>query len=144
MAREIRTMIEIDAPANTVWAILIDFSRYSEWNPFIRSIRGEAKQGAQLEVLIQPPGGSSMTVRPVIAALQQEQELRWIGRLLLPSIFDGEHQFQLESDGEHRTRFIHREVFSGLLIPLLWQNLEAQTRQGFEEMNRTLKSRVEL
>lgn len=144
MAREIRTMIEIDAAANTIWTVLMDFSRYNEWNSFIRSIRGEAKQGAQLQVFIQPPGGSGMTFRPVIVALQLERELRWIGRLLLPGIFDGEHQFQIESVGENRTRLIHREFLSGLLVPLLWQNLETQTRQSFEEMNRALKNRVEL
>jgi hypothetical protein len=143
MAREINTTIEINAPANTVWAVLTDFSRYSEWNPFIRSIRGKAQQGEQLEILIQPPGGDGMTFRPVILALQPEAELRWLGRLILPGIFDGEHQFQLEPIGEHQTRLIHREIFSGLLVPLLWKNLDTKTRQGFEAMNQALKQRVE-
>ena len=143
MAKELNTNIEINAPATAIWEVLIDFSRYSQWNPFIRSISGEAKHGGQLEVFIQPPGGSTMTFRPVIVALQPGRELRWIGRLLLPGIFDGEHQFQIEPLGENRTRFIHREVFSGLLVPLLWRNLDSQTRQGFEEMNHALKTLVE-
>jgi hypothetical protein len=143
MAKEIKTTIEIDASASKIWAVLTDFSSYSEWNPFIRSIRGEAKQGGRLEILIQPPGGNGMTFRPVILALQPEHELRWIGRIMVPGIFDGEHQFQIEPIGVHRTRFIHREFFSGLLVPLLWQTLDTQTRQGFEEMNLALKNRVE-
>jgi hypothetical protein len=143
MPREIKTTIEIDAPTNTVWAVLTDFSRYSEWNPFIRSIRGKAQQGEPLEILIQPPGGTGMTFRPIILALQPEAELRWLGRLILPGIFDGEHQFQLEPIGEGRTRLIHGEVFSGLLVPLLWRNLDTQTRQGFEAMNHALKQRAE-
>jgi hypothetical protein len=143
MAREIRTTIDIDAPINIVWAVLTDFSQYSQWNPFIRSIHGPAKQGEQLEILIQPPGGTGMTFRPVILALRPEAELRWLGRLILPGIFDGEHQFQLEPIGAGQTRLIHREVFSGLLVPLLWRNLDTQTRQGFEAMNHALKQRVE-
>jgi hypothetical protein len=143
MAKEIKTTIEIDASVSTIWAVLTDFGRYSEWNPFIRSIRGQAKQGERLEIFIQPPGGNGMTFRPVILALQPEHELRWIGRIMVPGIFDGEHQFQLEPMGERRTRLIHGEVFSGLLVPLLWQNLDTQTRQGFEEMNNALKNRVE-
>jgi hypothetical protein len=143
MAREIQTTIEINAPASMVWAVLTDFSQYGEWNPFIRSIRGKAQQGEQLEILIQPAGDGGMTFRPVILALQPEAELRWLGRLMLPGIFDGEHQFQLEPIGEDRTRLIHREVFSGLLVPLLWRNLDTQTRQGFEAMNQALKQRVE-
>jgi hypothetical protein len=143
MTREIKTTIEIDAPTNTVWAMLTDFSRYSEWNPFIRSIYGKAQQGEQLEILIHPPGGKGMTFRPIILALQPEAELRWLGRLMLPGIFDGEHQFQLEPIGEARTRLIHRETFSGLLVPLLWRKLDTQTRQGFEAMNHALKQRAE-
>jgi hypothetical protein len=84
-----------------------------------------------------------MTFRPIILALQPEAELRWLGRLMLPGIFDGEHQFQLEPIGEARTRLIHRETFSGLLVPLLWRKLDTQTRQGFEAMNRALKQRAE-
>jgi hypothetical protein len=143
MAKELQTMIEINASTQKIWAALTDFSHYSEWNPFIRSIHGQAKQGERLEVFIQPPGGSGMTFRPIILALQPENELRWLGRLLLPGIFDGEHQFIIQPIGESRTRLIHREVFSGLLVPLLWRNLDTQTRQGFEEMNRALKKLVE-
>jgi hypothetical protein len=143
VTRELKTTIEIDASADAIWTVLTDFSRYSEWNPFIRSIRGKAKQGEQLEIFIQSPGGNGMTFRPVILALQPEHELRWMGRLILPGVFDGEHQFQIEPIGERRTRLIHREVFSGLLVPLLWRNLDTQTRQGFEEMNHALKSHVE-
>jgi hypothetical protein len=143
VARELKTTIEIDASADAIWSVLIDFSRYSEWNPFIRSIHGKAKKGEKLEVFIQSPGGNGMTFRPIILALKPEYELRWIGRVILPGIFDGEHQFQIEPIGEGRARLIHREVFSGLLVPLLWRNLETQTRQGFEAMNLALKTRVE-
>jgi hypothetical protein len=79
MAKELNTTIEIDAPAETVWEVLTDFSRYNQWNPFIRSISGEARQGGTLEVFIQPPGGNGMTFRPVILALQPGRELRWMG-----------------------------------------------------------------
>lgn len=143
MAKEIITNIQINAPSGTVWQVLTDFSRYSQWNPFIRSIQGEARQGGTLEVSIQPPGGNGMTFRPVILDLQPGRELRWRGRLLLPGIFDGEHQFQIEPLGENHTRFVHREVFSGLLVPFLWSSLDKQTRQGFEEMNRALKMQIE-
>ncbi len=143
MAKELKTHIEINASAKTVWQVLTDFSRYSQWNPFIRSIRGEAKQGETLEVFIQPPRANGMTFRPVILALQPERELRWMGRLLLPGIFDGEHQFQIEPLGENHTRFVQREVFSGLLVPFLWSSLDQQTRQGFEEMNHALKMQIE-
>lgn len=38
--REIRTEIIIAAPIEKIWAILINFSSYPRWNPFIRNIEG--------------------------------------------------------------------------------------------------------
>ena len=37
---------------------------------------------------------------------------------------------------------MHAETFNGLLVPFFDRVLE-KTRQGFEEMNRALKARVE-
>jgi hypothetical protein len=143
MAKELNTNIEIDTPVNAVWEALTDFSRYNQWNPFIRSIRGKAKQGEQLEILIQPPGVREMKFRPIVSSLRSERELRWVGQLLLPGLFDSEHQFQIEPLGESQTRLINREAFSGLLVPLLWRDIDTKVRQGFEEMNHALKKWVE-
>ena len=54
--RELRSEIEIDAPPERVWAVVTDFAAYPEWNPFIRRISGELREGARLEVRIAPPG----------------------------------------------------------------------------------------
>jgi len=50
--RELRREIEIDAPPERIWAVVTDFGAYQEWNPFIRRISGELREGARLEVKI--------------------------------------------------------------------------------------------
>ncbi len=45
---QIETEIEIAASPERVWSILMDFSAYPEWNPFIRSLSGVAKPGEKL------------------------------------------------------------------------------------------------
>src|SRR5437870_334548 len=70
------------------------------------------------------------------------RELRWLGRLGLPRLFDGEHIFQIEPLGPTRTRFIQRERFRGLLVPLMARSLNRDARRGFEEMNHALQARV--
>jgi hypothetical protein len=141
--RKIQTEIEINAPAEQVWQVLTDFAAMSEWNPFIRRISGRPRVGERLRVHLQPPGGRGMTFRPVVLQAVPERELRWLGRLLVPGLFDGEHYFQIEPLDERRVRFVHGERFSGLVLPLLWRGLVTNTRRGFEEMNRALKARAE-
>jgi hypothetical protein len=141
--RELETHIEINAPAQLVWQILTDFDRYPQWNPFIRRITGEPKAGNRLEVLIQSPNSRAMTFKPVIVCAQTCKELRWLGRFLVPGLFDGEHRFVIEPAGENRVLFTHAEIFKGMLVPILWKSLDRNTRQGFQQMNQALKTMAE-
>jgi hypothetical protein len=142
MAKELSHEIEIAAPPDVVWRVLAETDRYGDWNPFIRRLRGELRDGAKLEVEIAPPGGRPMTFKPTVVAAAPGRELRWLGRLLVPGLFDGEHCFFLEALPEGRTRFVQSERFSGLLVGLLGATL-SKTSAGFEQMNRALKVRAE-
>src|SRR5215211_770025 len=87
-----------------------------------------------------PPHGS----HPTVLAAAPAQELRWLGQLGVPGLFDGEHGFRIESMGTNRVRFIQDERFSGLLAPLVLHVIGRSTRQGFEAMNVALKARAEM
>ena len=140
--RRIETAIEIDAPPSRVWALLTDFARMPDWNPFIKSISGKLAPGAQLSVHIVPPGKSGMRFKPTVLSVRPERELRWLGRLLVTGLFDGEHYFLLEPIGEGRTRLTQGEKFSGLLVGPLSGTLAA-TEAGFKAMNAALKQLAE-
>jgi hypothetical protein len=140
--RELRREIEIDAPPERVWAVITDFAAYPEWNPFIRRISGKLRVGARLEVSIEPPGARAMTFKPTVRAVEANRELRWLGRLLLPGIFDGEHSHRIEPLEARRSRFIESERFSGVLVGLFKGTLD-KTETGFGQMNDALKVRVE-
>ena len=140
--RELRREIEIDAPPERVWAVVTDFGAYPAWNPFIRRISGELREGARLEVRIEPPGARAMTFKPTVRSVEANGELRWLGRLLLPGVFDGEHSLRIEPLDGGRSRFVQSERFSGLLVGLVKGTL-AKTEGGFEQMNTALKARAE-
>jgi len=141
--KRLHSEIEIDATAERVWRVLTDFASYPEWNPFIRSISGVPSTGERLEVRIEPPGGRGMTFRPMILTAEPGRELRWLGRLLVPKLFDGEHSFIIRPLEGDRVRFVHAEAFRGVLVPLFARSLDDGTRRGFEDMNRALKARAE-
>jgi hypothetical protein len=141
--KRIETEITIQGTPEQVWSFLTDFRKYSEWNPFIRQASGEAKTGARLKMRLHPPDGRPMTIRPTVRVALPGRELRWLGHLGLPGLFDGEHLFQLESAGAGRMRFRQNEEFRGILVHLLPNSIFERTQRGFDEMNRALRAAVE-
>jgi hypothetical protein len=140
---EIQTRIEIDATPARVWGVLVDFPSHPEWNPFIRSIAGTAREGETLVVTVQPQGGKPMTFKPTVLIAEPDRQLRWRGRFLVPGLFDGEHYFALASLANGQTELVHGEKFSGLLVPMAKSSLDGGTRAGFTAMNEALKARAE-
>ena len=140
---EIRTEIEIDAPVNEVWSILIDFKRHAEWNPFIREIAGELREGAQLQINLGPPGKRAMRFKPIVQMVEPQKAFRWLGHLFFSGLFDGEHIFELETAGKNATRFIQREKFNGLLVKFFRKSLDTDIKNGFIAMNEALKKEAE-
>jgi hypothetical protein len=45
--------------------------------------------------------------------------------------------------GEDKTRFVQREEFRGLLVPLMARSLDSGTKEGFVLMNQALKDLAE-
>lgn len=139
--REISTSVDIAATPAQVWGVLVDFPRYPEWNPFIREAAGETRAGQTLTLRMFPANGRPMTFRPLVLVANPGAELRWLGRLFVPGLFDGEHYFVLGAhDGG--TRLIHGERFAGLFVPLLRKVID-RTVGDFERLNAALKARVE-
>jgi hypothetical protein len=144
MPVRIETAIEMAASPALVWSVLMDFDAYFEWNPFVLQIRGPAVPGKHLLVSLRPPGRARiMSFKPRVLKVVDEREFRWLGRLIVPRLFDGEHYFRLEPIGTTGVRLIHGEVFSGFLVVLAKGSLLNSTRRGFDEMNSALKRRVE-
>jgi hypothetical protein len=137
--KQIYTEIEINAPINNVWNILTEFDKYPSWNPFIKSINGEVKEGSIFKVTLQQPGSKPITLSPRCLKFEKESEFRWLGHLLFPGLFDGEHIFILEKLDTNKTKLIQKENFKGILVPLLWKQLNTKTRNGFELMNQKIK-----
>jgi len=141
--KQLHTEININAPAKTVWDILTDFDQYPDWNPFIRSVTGDVREGGRLIVVLQPSGGKRMTFKPRCLRYSPNKEFRWLGNLFVSGLFDGEHIFELNEISDGVTKLVQRENFKGILVPLFWKQLNTQTRVGFESMNEKLKALVE-
>lgn len=138
---DIHTSIEIAAPAGAVWSALTDVESYPEWNPYTR-IEGEPRVGERLRVSPGPEAGRAPTFRPRVL-VADGRELRWLGHLLAPGLFDGEHSFVVEELEEGRSKFTQSEEFSGLLVGVLMRFIGEGTEANFRGVNEALKDRAE-
>ena len=76
----------------------------------------------------------------------------WAWRIMhsLPEI-DNNHLFsEYETYGHYlknrypdRVRFVDRELFNGLLVPLQARDIDTNSKHGFEAMDQALKTRAE-
>lgn len=143
MSRQLQAEVEVHGSAEQVWQVLTDFAAYHEWNPFIVKASGQAVPGSRLELQMRPPGRRATTFRPEVLEADPAHRLRWLGRVLVPGLFDGEHSFTIQPTGPGRVRLTQHEEFRGLLAPLLMALIAKPTLEGFHQMNQALKSRVE-
>ena len=141
-SHSIATEVEIEAPADRVWAELAAFDTYGDWNPFVRRLemQGALAVGEGIEVEIAPPGGDPMVFHPVITEVAPGRVFEWEGQLLIPGIFTGRHRFELVELAPGKTLLKHSERFHGILVPIF--DFTA-TLAGFEAMNAKLKERAE-
>lgn len=142
MKLKIQTEIIMQASPESVWRVLTDFDNYSAMDIFIKSVEGKVKEGERV-VLKMASSSSTVTFRPRILICKENKELRWLGNLLFKGLFDGEHFFILNDNGDGTTTLVHGEHFSGLLVPFLKNMIHTTTLDNFRHMNERLKQLVE-
>jgi hypothetical protein len=133
---------EVQAPIDTVWSALVDLERYRDWNPFLVEASGTVSPGERLRVRFRAPGHRAVAMRPTVIGFEPGRTFRWLGRLGIPGIFDGEHSHEVEAVDGGGSRYVQREEFRGVLVPFVG-GLISDTQRGFRAMNEALKARLE-
>ncbi len=136
--KKIYTEIDIDAPVEKVWDVLVDNKNYPSWNPYHVKVEGTLELGAKLNVEIHKPNGQKVEIEPHVMELERNKKLIWGGGI--SGVFKGVHVFELISLNKNKTTLIHRERFSGIVIP--FASLDA-IEEGYQLMNEALKRKVE-
>jgi hypothetical protein len=141
LMRTLDASVEIAAPPERVWELISDLPAYARWNPFIVRAGGELAVGGRLHITIAAPGHRPVTFRPTVLELEPGQSVTWLGRTLLPGLFDGHHTLSVTAT-EGGARFRTSEEVSGILVPLLG-GIMRDSQRGFELMAAAVKARAE-
>lgn len=138
---EVGAQVEIDAPAEHVWAALMDLPSYPIWNPFISSIEGTLRPGGTLQVSLHV-GGRSVTYQATVLAVTPNRLVSWSGEST-GGVFNTIFSFGIEPVRPGRVRFVARETRKGVAQVVEWL-LGSDIQSGLDQMAKSLRNRVEL
>ncbi len=146
MAGIFEVKIQIDAPVEWVWQVLIDFEHYGEWNPFITRIKGEAKIGSYiyLYVKLDPRVDSLRFTREMIVSLKEKQHLGYDSHFLSSSLFNAVRWQVLKSvDDGSKTIYHSSQKITGFASWPVTRTFGDKIAEGFEASSLALKARAE-
>ncbi|MDB9528589.1 SRPBCC domain-containing protein [Oscillatoria sp. CS-180] len=131
--------INIARPPEAVWAVLMDTSSYSEWATGVHRLEGQIENGALLKLSTVSKPQNFMDLR--VSKVESPKTFTVSGGLPL-NLFRGDRTVTLTPQPDGTTEFEMREVFSGLLEPILGRMLPDLT-ESFESYAAGLKQMCE-
>ena len=134
---------EISAPQAAVWDALLRKDQWRFWNTFLYDCDPglPLKQGGEIFLAMQRLEGDEETeFQPVITMMRPPYMMRWVSSI--PGLRT-EHIFELRESVPGRTRYIHKENFSGVLSKVFLPFIRQDERQGLRRMAQQLKMYVE-
>ena len=138
------TEIEINAPLSQVWLVLFHKEYWVKWNTFLfdRDSTKPFKPGEDVKLSLWRTQGEDETdFQPTVTLVQPEVSLAWVSQI--PGFRD-RHIFELQKIGVRRTKYVHREEFSGWLTRLFLPFIKEDEKKGMERMAYELKQYLEV
>ncbi len=135
--------IDINAPQGVVWDALVRKDQWRFWNTFLYDCDPglPMARGSEIFLSMQRLEGDEETeFQPVITMMRSPYVMRWVSSI--PGL-RSEHMFELRETVPGRTRYLHRETFSGILSKVFLPFIRQDERQGLRRMAQQLKMYVE-
>jgi hypothetical protein len=147
-----RASVDIDAPIERVWAVMLDTAAYADWNPFV--VRADcptpAKVGDAITLHVRWANGRGTTSPERITVVEPPREDGGARRATLAYVYEGlpaklglvrGTRFQRLSQAPGGpTRYETVEEFSGPLVPLAGPR---RVEDGFRRHAEALRVRCE-
>ena len=134
--------IDIDAPIDRVWSVLVDLPAYAQWNLFTYRVDGPAEEGARV-VLHVDLGGMKTRQNMAVVSVSPPRELAWSIRGTPRWMMRGQRTQTLTDLGGGRTRYDNQEVVEGAVAPLVALFFAGRIQAGLVAVSQALKARCE-
>lgn len=134
--------IVINAPAELVWDILLDFDNYGEWNLFCPSVKGEPVVGAALEMQVDLGNGLQQQVE-YVTRVEPCHTITWSMENKPGDPVHADRTQRITPIDEGSCRYVSVDEFSGEFVPQMMEAMAEVVELGFNRCAEGLKKRAE-
>jgi uncharacterized protein YndB with AHSA1/START domain len=136
--------VEIDAPADLVWSVMVDFERYAAWNPYTFRVDTRLEVGADVLLHLPHPTapGKPFTMLEHLQVIDAPRHLQYGTGADNPRMVAVRDQW-VEDLGDGRSSYRTTDVFSGPDAQAAYDAMGEWVRAGFNATARALKARAE-
>ena len=144
--RTAATFLELDAPADQVAKVLLDFNKYSEWNPYVVRADAPAPQSRvvvpfQMKIVeASKDGGHSHRVQMTNLT---DRGFAWSGSLWPSWLLNWSESFEVIPIDDTHSRVEVLQSYQGVLLRSYWSYQNPKYLAAIKDMGRALKKRVE-
>ena len=130
---------QIRGTPERIWSILTDAAGYTRWNSTVEKVTGTIALGERVTVYPKINPSRAFPVR--VVEFDPPRCMVWTGGMPF-GLFNGERTFRLDMQENGMVEFSMREVYSGLMSPLMGPVIP-DLQPAFDDFARDLKRAVE-
>ena len=129
--------IVINASTQKVWMVLFNTTEYDSWNPTMRLVEGEVKEGNLVKYRFIQDKDQISEIPAKVKKIVPQQLLNQVGGI--PFILAFNHRYELKSIG-NKTKVVIHEDYAGIGVNF-WNPRPVET--AYARLNQALKKKVE-
>ena len=136
------TEIDINAPKQRVWQALFRKDQWQYWNTFLFDCDSTQafRQGQEVFLSLRRlPNEEETEFEPLVTRVKPDICLSWVSSI--PGLRN-EYVFELQEIGVGRTKYVHKNSYSGVLTRVFLPFIRQDEQQGIQRMARELKRYV--
>lgn len=137
--------VEIAAPAELVWSILVDLPSYPQWNPYTVKVESSLLLGEPVNLFLPDPTrpGELLHVVEYLADFEPHRLLAWEMIASADNPDAARREQIIESTGPRSCRYHTTDQFLGPTADQVMANHGPWVKQGFDAVALALKTRAE-